>query len=237
MGSQRHVGRGHKTVAWRRTLSRVVGTQDPWPYPWAIRHARSQSLRATVRQGNIDGEPNFPGHGDTERNRRSSGSECKQDDPVEVREPGEFRADRARRRLGRRLGGETTEGRRNGRPLPGELAQSACRRFHLAFELCVPAAELTVQAARPQVVADTQDHLLRVERFRQEVGSPACERPRPGVAVDIRGQDQDGQKVVGRDRARNRREHAEAIKTRHVQIEQDDIGWARFDRREGAHPV
>src|SRR5947207_13611808 len=114
-------------------------------------------VRATVRQGNIDGEPNIPGHGDTERNRRSSGSECKQDDPVEVREPGEFRADRARRRLGRRLGGETTEGRRNGRPLPGELAQSACRRFHLAFELCVPAAQLTVQAARPQVVADTQD--------------------------------------------------------------------------------
>jgi hypothetical protein len=107
----------------------------------------------------------------------------------------------------------------------------------LPRERGVPAPQLEVEAARLEQVRAAQDDLVHVERLRQEVLRARCQRPRSDGPVDVPGQEHDRQPPVAGLPLVDRLERREAVKVRHVDIEEHEVRLLRTDGLDGGARV
>jgi hypothetical protein len=101
-----------------------------------------------------------------------------------------------------------------------ELARAGA---HPLFERGVLAAQLALQEARQQEIADAQDGLGRIERLVQEVARAHRERASSRLGRRIGRENKDGQPFRPGRLSFEPGQDLEAVRGRHLQVEQDNV--------------
>ena len=103
----------------------------------------------------------------------------------------------------------------------GEIASALS---HLLVQPLVLPLEVQVEETGRQKIADSQQHLVVVERFGEEILGAAGERSLLCLVREVRRHDEDRQIAVGRNQMAEPLHDLETVDLGHPQIQQQEIG-------------